>query len=64
MSVNFHREGSGSPLVLIHGVGHHWQAWQPVIELLSAEFDVIACDMPGFGQSDPLPEGLELRSLH
>ena len=22
----------GPPLVLLHGVGHHWQAWRPVIE--------------------------------
>ena len=55
ISINYHREGQGSPLVLLHGVGHHWQAWRPVIELLNGEFDVIACDSPGFGASPPLP---------
>jgi pimeloyl-ACP methyl ester carboxylesterase len=59
VSVNYHREGSGPPLVLLHGVGHHWQAWAPVIERLAGEFDVIACDTPGFGASPPLPEGIE-----
>ncbi|MBA3809229.1 MAG: alpha/beta hydrolase [Solirubrobacterales bacterium] len=58
-SVNYHREGEGQPLVLLHGVGHHWQAWRPVIELLKGEFDVIACDSPGFGASPPLPSGIE-----
>ena len=59
ISINYHREGQGQPLVLLHGVGHHWQAWRPVIELLTSEFDVIACDSPGFGASPPLPSGIE-----
>lgn len=59
MRINFHREGVGPPLVLLHGLGHHWQAWRPVIDRLSDGFDVIACDSPGFGLSDPLPLGLE-----
>jgi len=58
-SINFHREGEGPPLVLLHGVGHHWQAWQPVIALLADEFDVIACDVPGFGRSAALAASLE-----
>jgi pimeloyl-ACP methyl ester carboxylesterase len=59
ISINYHRQGSGEPLVLLHGVGHHWQAWRPVIALLADEFDVIACDSPGFGRSAPLPSGIE-----
>lgn len=59
MPVNFHREGSGPPLVLLHGVCHHWQAWRPVIDLLSPAFDVIACDLPGFGRSEPLPAAVD-----
>ncbi len=58
-SINYHREGDGPPLVLLHGVGHHWQAWKPVIPLLAEEFDVIACDSPGFGRSTPLSAGIE-----
>jgi len=59
LSINYHREGEGPPLVLLHGVGHHWQAWEPVIGLLVHEFDVIACDSPGFGHSAPLAAGIE-----
>jgi pimeloyl-ACP methyl ester carboxylesterase len=58
-SINYHREGAGAPLLLLHGVGHHWQAWLPVIGRLAGEFDVIACDSPGFGRSAPLPAGIE-----
>lgn len=57
-TLNHHRVGAGEPLVLIHGVGHHWQGWRPVIEPLSRTFDVLACDSPGFGHSAPLPAGV------
>jgi pimeloyl-ACP methyl ester carboxylesterase len=56
--MNHHRAGSGPPLVLLHGIGHHWQAWRPVIAQLIPSFEVIACDSPGFGRSDPLPAGV------
>lgn len=55
--IHHHREGSGEPLVLIHGIGHHWQAWAPVVPELAREFDVIACDSPGFARSPALPAG-------
>jgi pimeloyl-ACP methyl ester carboxylesterase len=58
VAINYHREGAGPPLVLLHGVGHHWQTWRPVIELLADEFDVLACDSPGFGRSPPLPSAI------
>ena len=56
--IAFDRAGSGEPLVLIHGIGHRRQAWQPAIGLLATEFDVINLDLPGFGESPPLPEGV------
>lgn len=49
------RRGSGPPLVLLHGIGHHWRAWEPVLDRLAEHHDVIAVDLPGFGRS-PLPE--------
>lgn len=59
LSINHHRQGEGPPLVLLHGVGHHLQAWAPVIGRLAQEFEVIACDLPGFGRSGPLAPGIE-----
>ncbi|AYF75972.1 alpha/beta hydrolase [Nocardia yunnanensis] len=53
--LNHYRTGSGEPLVLVHGVGSRWQVWEPIIGALAESFDVIAVDLPGFGDSDPLP---------
>jgi len=51
IQINHHREGAGPTLVLLHGIGLHWQIWGPVIGRLARDFDVIACDSPGFGAS-------------
>jgi pimeloyl-ACP methyl ester carboxylesterase len=50
----YERRGAGEPLVLLHGIGHHWRAWMPVLDRLAEVHDVIAVDLPGFGQS-PMP---------
>ncbi|OLP52967.1 alpha/beta hydrolase [Rhizobium rhizosphaerae] len=52
--------GSGAPLVLIHGVGMRLEAWAPQIAALSERFEVIALDLPGHGESRPLPKGARL----
>ncbi|MFD1048194.1 alpha/beta fold hydrolase, partial [Kibdelosporangium lantanae] len=56
MEINYERRGSGTPLVLLHGIGHRWQAWEPVLDRLALHHDVIAVDLPGFGLSPSLPE--------
>src|SRR4051794_39343223 len=56
IEVVYERRGKGSPLVLMHGIGHRWQAWEPVLDLLAAHHDVIAVDLPGFGRSPLLPD--------
>ncbi|MFD3610121.1 alpha/beta fold hydrolase [Streptomyces atroolivaceus] len=65
VSVSYERKGTGEPLVLLHGIGHHRQAWDPVLRILAAERDVIAVDLPGFGASPALPDGLayDLRTM-
>ena len=52
------RRGSGDPLLLVHGLGATGRVWEPVLDRLAAERDVIAVDMPGFGASPALPGGL------
>lgn len=49
--LSYERHGSGPTIVLIHGIGHRRQAWRDVIGLLSEDFDVIALDLPGHGES-------------
>jgi pimeloyl-ACP methyl ester carboxylesterase len=54
MDLRHRRLGAGPTLVLIHGLGSQWQMWRPVLDRLAAERDVIALDLPGFGESPPL----------
>ena len=55
MALNYTRQGRGEPLVLIHGLGASGRVWDPLLERLSANRDVIVVDLPGFGTSPPLP---------
>jgi pimeloyl-ACP methyl ester carboxylesterase len=56
LSLVHERGGSGEPLVLVHGIGSCWRCWDPVVPLLQEHHDVIALDLPGFGDS-PAIEG-------
>lgn len=49
----FH-DGSGEPLLLLHGLGSCWQVWEPVLGDLATTFEVDAPDLPGFGANPPL----------
>ncbi len=51
------RSGAGTPLVVLHGFGSSRHAWDPVVPALAGRFDVLAVDLPGFGDSGPLPAG-------
>jgi len=48
------RLGAGKPLLLLHGLGGSWRSWTPILDALATERDVIAVDLPGFGQTPPL----------
>ncbi|MBU6530016.1 alpha/beta fold hydrolase [Streptomyces mayonensis] len=58
LTLAYARVGTGEPLLLLHGIGHHRQAWDPVVDILATEREVIAVDLPGFGESAALPPGL------
>jgi pimeloyl-ACP methyl ester carboxylesterase len=47
--------GGGTPLLLVHGLGGCWQWWLENIPELGRSCRVIAVDLPGFGDSEPLP---------
>lgn len=58
---NYHDQGEGFPITLIHGSGpgvSAWANWRLVIPKLSHKHRVIAPDMVGFGYTDR-PEGIE-----
>lgn len=56
--VVWHRWGEGAPVVLLHGGSGSWTHWlRNVATLVAAGHEVLAPDLPGFGDSDPPPEG-------
>ena len=54
------RGGSGEPMLLVHGIGSSRGIWDRIRVPLERHFDVIAIDLPGFGEqpwfSGPAPE--------
>ncbi|MCA8832007.1 alpha/beta fold hydrolase [Hymenobacter pini] len=55
MELHHIRRGSGRPLLLIHGIGGSWRSWNPILKELAAHREVLAVDLPGHGQTPPLP---------
>src|ERR1700722_4540839 len=50
-------EGTGDPIVLLHGFAETSHMWLPLIAKLSDKHTVIAPDLRGFGQSSAPAEG-------
>lgn len=50
--LHYVREGSGSPLVLLHGWPGFWWEWHKVIGELAQDYDVIVPDLRGYGDSE------------
>ena len=63
MTLNHVRFGNGSPLLLVHGLGAGWRSWKPVIDELAARREVIAVDLPGFGETPPLGGEVSIATL-
>jgi pimeloyl-ACP methyl ester carboxylesterase len=57
------RRGSGRPLLLLHGLGGSWREWGPVLDGLAAERELIAVDLPGFGETPPLSGKVQIETL-
>jgi pimeloyl-ACP methyl ester carboxylesterase len=55
----FTRRGVGVPIVLLHALGSSRYSFEPIIPALARHFDVIAIDLPGFGDSEPFSASVE-----
>jgi pimeloyl-ACP methyl ester carboxylesterase len=50
--IAWERRGAGPPLLLIHGLGYARRGWEPVVDALAEEHEVVLFDNRGIGESD------------
>lgn len=63
MTLNQVRRGSGSPLLMVHGLGAGSRSWAPIVEDLAERREVIAVDLPGFGETPALTGEVSIATL-
>ena len=63
VTVHYVREGSGPPLLLLHGHPGFWWEWYECLGELAKSFDVIAVDLRGIGDSEK-PDLKDLSQYH
>jgi pimeloyl-ACP methyl ester carboxylesterase len=57
MNVHYRDEGSGPPLLLLHGTGSSLYTWDAWAASLSSTHRVVRLDLPAFGLTGPRPDG-------
>ncbi len=55
MTLCYDINGTGEPLLLLHGALVSRAMWQPQLAALSAYYQVITCDLPAHGDSPDVP---------
>ena len=53
--IRYEEHGSGDPVLLLPGLAGRIEELASVIDGLSPEFRVVAADLPGSGESEPIP---------
>ena len=58
-AIGYEEAGGGerTPILFLHGVGSDKSVWRPQLDHFGDERRAIAFDYPGYGDSDPAPEG-------
>jgi pimeloyl-ACP methyl ester carboxylesterase len=57
MRIHYRDEGTGLPLVLVHGFGSSLFTWDGWVRELADKRRLIRLDLPGFGLTGPAPDG-------
>lgn len=52
MNIAYQRDGSGKPVLLVHGITTYSFIWRKIIPFISHKYDVVALDLLGCGNSD------------
>ncbi|QLE58162.1 alpha/beta fold hydrolase [Nostoc sp. TCL26-01] len=58
VKIHYASLGQGPLLLMIHGFPDHWYTWHNQMQLLAADYQVVAIDMRGYNLSDK-PKGVE-----
>lgn len=58
LTLAYYESGSGTPLVLLHGLTSNKSAWRPLLPTLEESYHVYALDMRGHGKSGRAPNNL------
>ena len=53
--IHLRESGEGQPVIAVHCSSSHSGQWKPLIGVLGGRFKIMAPDLHGYGQSDPLP---------
>ncbi|WP_396587125.1 alpha/beta fold hydrolase [Bermanella sp. R86510] len=53
LTIHYREEGSGPPVLLLHGVASSLHTWDDWVTQLQNKYRVIRIDMPGFGLTGP-----------
>lgn len=54
-----HQGGSGTPILLLHGISVTWRTWKPILPLLEQHHEVFAPTLLGHSGAAMLPDGVE-----
>ncbi len=57
MQVHYRDEGTGFPLLLLHGAPSSLQTFDQLTAELSKQYRIIRLDLPGYGLTGPNPTG-------
>jgi pimeloyl-ACP methyl ester carboxylesterase len=63
MLLNHIQQGQGQPVVLLHGFCENLRIWDKFMEPLAEHAQVIALDLPGFGENPPLEPSVTIEEM-
>jgi pimeloyl-ACP methyl ester carboxylesterase len=63
IQIAYDRHGSGTPLVFLHGYPLDHTIWDEIVPLLEGDFDLVAPDLRGFGQSTLVEEQYSIADM-
>jgi len=62
LTLHYLTAGRGPAVIMLHGYTQTSHMWRPIIPFLAKKFTVIAPDLPGIGDSEIPPNGLDMKT--